>query len=272
MIARLLYERAARPAYDVVAVAWGQGPPVRWLARLTPAQRRIHFQDRHTDLYRERPTLPAEPDLFDAGWHVARMVARDFAKPGTLCIPALEHRYRSAKRGEQVIGVVPFADELRKNFDAHSLRLLLDTLRARYPSARLRIFFNPADRGAGVVRDLALPDRAELRSFHDLRDTGLFHLAAAMGIPATVFFGPTQPWKIVRPEQPSTQTVRVSALGSEHCDVKECERPLCLHQAVASWAAAQPQTTLADTPQACPLRSHPAERLAEITVHEGPRP
>lgn len=268
MALRLLWEHAS---YDVLAVAWGQGPAVRWLARLVRARRRIHFQARHADLYPESPRLPADPDLFDAGWHVARMVARDFPKPATLCIPALVRRYAAARREIEVIGVVPFADELRKNFDAPSLRLLLDTLRARHPAARLRVLFNPRDRGSQVIRELAPPEQTELKPFSELRDlveeylqlsawagtdTGLFHLAAAMGIPATVFFGPTQPWKIVRPRQASTETVRVPVLRGEHCEVKSCQRPVCLHWAVAGWAASPAASTLAETPEGCPLRGH----------------
>src|SRR5262249_13121845 len=268
MAARLLYERATRPPYDVVAVAWGQGPAVRWLARLLPARRRIHFQNTHADLYPERPQVPFGPtsDLFDSGWNVARLVDRDFPKPTKLTVPALAKRYAETPRKGMVIGVVPFADELRKNFDAHSLRLLLEALTSRYPGAHLRVFVNPTDRGAHVVREVVLPKNAELKSFRDLpalvdeytqitawfgTDTGLFHLAAAMGIPATVFFGPTQPWKIVRPGQPRTESIRLSALGGEHCDVKSCVHPLCLHQAVATWAGSAPVTTLADTPDAC---------------------
>jgi ADP-heptose:LPS heptosyltransferase len=196
---------------------------VRWLARLLPAKRRIHYQKTHADLYPERPAMPADPDLFDPGWRVARMVARHFPKPESLCVPSLARRYAATVREGEVIGVVPFADELRKNFDAHSLRVLLEALRAQHPSARLRIFFNPSDRGSGVIREVVLPENADLRPFRALRDllqeylqisswigtdTGLFHLAVAMGIPARVFFGPTQPWKIVRPHQPHTKTVR----------------------------------------------------------------
>jgi len=134
---------------------------------------------------------------------------------------------------------------------------------------------------------VVLPENVELKPFRALRDliqeylqisswigtdTGLFHLAVAMGIPATVFFGPTQPWKIVRPRQPHTRTVRLTALGPDHCEVKSCERPFCLHQAVATWCSTQSATDISHTPAACPLRPHPASALLPVSERGDPDP
>lgn len=286
MAVRLLWERASRPSYDVVAVAWGQGPPVRWLARLVPARRRIHFQPRHADLYPESPAMPADPDLFDPGWQVARMVARDFPKPRVLRIPSLSRRYEMRSRKGEAIGIVPFADELRKNFDARSLELLLQRLRSRHPQARLIVFFNPRDRGAGVMREVTPPAGAEMYPFGDVTDlvegymgltawagtdTGLYHLAVAMGIPATVFFGPTQPWKIVMPAQPRTTWIRAAVLGDAHCEVKSCTRPHCLHGAIAAFYGASGSSVLGETPQDCPMRAYPEEVPVRIRRGEPER-
>ncbi len=182
------------------------------------------------------------------------------------------------------MGIVPVADEDRKTFDAASLQGLLAALISRHPGARFRVFVNPRDRGAARLAGSPLPGGAEWRSFTDLRalvaeyeelaawygtDTGLYHLAAAMGIPATVFFGPTQPWKIVAPEQEKTSAVRLAVLGRAHCEEKRCTRPFCLHRAVASFAGSHPATALADAPGSCPLRAHPPAALAAID--EAPR-
>ena len=95
-------------------------------------------------------------------------------------------------------------------------------------------------------------------------DTGLYHLAVACGIPATVFFGPTQPHKIVMPAQPDTKVYRLAVLGDKHCDEKSCARPLCLHANIAAFAHTQTTTRLDETPAGCPLRAHAPEALKRI--------
>jgi ADP-heptose:LPS heptosyltransferase len=121
-----------------------------------------------------------------------------------------------------------------------------------------------------------MPAGCELRTFRDLAalveeymqlaawfgtDTGLYHLAAAIGLPATVFFGPTQPHKIVMPGQRNARVFRLAALGDTHCEVKSCVRPLCLHANVALWSHASPMTRLDETPPDCPLRALPPQAL-----------
>ena len=131
------------------------------------------------------------------------------------------------------------------------------------------------------IRD-SLPPGCEWRDFHDLNDlaaqyselrawygtdTGLYHMAAAIGVPATVFFGPTQPHKVVMPAQAGVTWVRLAELGETHCEQKECLRPCCLHQAVADFAGVPGATALEETPAGCPLRAYPAEQLTQVRVH-----
>jgi ADP-heptose:LPS heptosyltransferase len=115
-----------------------------------------------------------------------------------------------------------------------------------------------------------------VRGFADLAhiyctDTGLYHLAAAMGVPATVYYGPTQPWRNMMPAQPDARGVRLSVLGAEHCEEKACKTPLCLEAAVRSVAAEQGLESIDSTPAGCPLRSHSLERLSEVVWHENTR-
>jgi ADP-heptose:LPS heptosyltransferase len=181
---------------------------------------------------------------------------------------------------------VPLANELRKNMDAAALAALVAHVRALHPGRRVWILLNPSDRGAEDVLRKPLPEDAEIRIFRSLADlvplylelgawygtdTGLYHLAVALGIPATVFFGPTQPRLIVMPDQPGVAAVRLAALGDAHCDEKACARPVCLHQSVAVWGGARGAPRLDDTPAACPLRAARAETLVADNVHENPR-
>jgi hypothetical protein len=159
-------------------------------------------------------------------------------------------------------------------------------VRVIHPGRPVWILLNPSDRGADSVRGVPLPAAAEVKAFQSLADlvplyrelgawygtdTGLYHLAVALGIPATVFFGPTQPHLVVMPDQPGVAAPRLAALGDAHCDEKACTGPVCLHQCVAVWCGAHAAPRLDDTPAACPLRVAPAEALLSDVLHEHPR-
>jgi ADP-heptose:LPS heptosyltransferase len=197
-----------------------------------------------------------------------------------MTIPSLAARYVAAAAARpDVVGVVPLADEPRRNFDAHTLLILLAQLRQRHPQARLRVFVNPDSEDSRALMRTALPDGCEWYGFTDLRDlvdqymrlrawygtdTGLFHMAAAIGVPATVFFGPTQPYKVVMPGETDVAAIRMQVLGQTHCEQKACTRPRCLHQAVAEYCAAAGPTPLEQTPADCPLRTLEAAVPAEL--------
>ena len=164
-----------------------------------------------------------------------------------------------------------------------TLAALLRAIAANHPGAIVRVFVNPSDRGADALLAAGLPAGAEFRFFPQLEDlvrelsmlahiystdTGLYHMATSMGIPATVFFGPTQPWKIMMPAQPAARGARLKVLGGNHCEEKQCKSPLCIDAAIGAFAGETPAGTLADTPAGCPLRAVPPAQLAEISWHE----
>lgn len=280
MIARLVWLRLRGVSYDVLAVLWGFGPPIRTIARLVAARRKIYVDGRFADLYPEWPELTAAATLVDPAVLVIRCFEPRLQKPDQLHLPSLARLRATAG---DAIGVVPIADELRRNFDPATLSALLAEVVRRHPGKPVRVFVNPVNTGSAMIINAALPVGIELITFSSLADllleyrslaawygtdTGLYHLAAAMGIPSTVFFGPTQPWKIVMAAQSRTTWVRMTVLGRDHCEEKSCARPLCVQGAVASFCGTAPPSTQDDTPAACPLRSHPAAALEAITVHE----
>ena len=111
MIARLAWLRVRRESFDVLAVLWGFGPPMRTIARLVDARRRIYLDSRFSDLYAEWPVLPAESTLVDPAVHVIRCFEPKFDAPDRLHLPSLA---QSRFRAGGAIGVVPVADELRR--------------------------------------------------------------------------------------------------------------------------------------------------------------
>lgn len=281
MIFRLLLIRFS-PPFDVLAVLWGFGNPTRLLAKLVRAKRRIYFDGRFADVFPEWADLPREYALVAPAVGVIRKFEPRLDEPRALSIPSLA----SLRNPSGIVAVVPVADEPRRNLDLASLKNLLAEVRRRHSQAEIEVFVNPKNRGAEGVTGQALPEGARLFTFSNLTtvvdryrsleawygtDTGLYHLAVAMGIPATVFFGPTQPWKIVMPEQPDMRYIRLQVLGESHCEEKRCQQPYCLYSAVGAYIGAAPSGSLAGTPASCPLRAHPETSLASIRVHEGPR-
>jgi ADP-heptose:LPS heptosyltransferase len=284
MMARLLWIRLTEPPFDVLAVLWGFGNPMLRIAQLVRARRKIYLDAQYSKWYPEWPPHNDYEDLIDPAWYVTRVFAPDIEKPSRLEIPSLiAQRELAPKPG--AIGVIPAADEDRRTFDVPTLQLLIGEVSARHPGRKIWLIVNPGDRGAGAFLAMPLAPHVEIRRFSRLSqllammleldayygtDTGVYHLAAAMGTPATVMFGPTQPHKIMLPGQPNAGWVRLTVLGDRHCEIKDCTRPLCLYQCVASFAQADSATTVDDTPEACPLRAFDAAALPAITQHRVP--
>ena len=286
MVAKLLWLRIAAKPFDALAVLTGYGPAMLQIAKLVRARRRLFFDARFPDSYPEFPPAYEEMSLVDRSWQTARLIDPDLPKPLRLALPALAARRSPRAVDQGPVGVVPLANELRKNLDAATLATLVERVRILHPGRPVWILLNPSDRGADVVLRAPLSAGAEIKTFRNLADlvplflslgawfgtdTGLYHLAVALGIPATVFFGPTQPRLIVMPDQPGVIAVRLAALGDAHCDEKACVQPVCLHQCVAVWRGAGVTPQLEDTPPACPLRAAPPHTLLADNLHEYPR-
>jgi ADP-heptose:LPS heptosyltransferase len=286
LIVRLLWLRITAKPFDALAVLTGYGATMLQIARLVRTPRRLFFDARFPAAYPESPKAHEEASLVDRSWQTARLLDPELPKPVALALPALAARRAPRAADHGPVGVVPLANELRKNMDAAALAALVARVRVVHSGRAIWILLNPSDRGAADLLRAPLPAGAELKVFRALADlvplyrelggwygtdTGLYHLAVALGIPATVFFGPTQPRLIVMPAQPDVAAVRLHALGEAHCDQKACARPVCLHQCVAVWCGERAAPRLADTPAACPLRAAPAEALVADTLHEHPR-
>ena len=267
-----------KPRFDVLAVLWGFGPPIRTIAKWTRTRRKIYLDGRFADTYPEWPGISPAGTLVDAAAGVIRKFEPSFTAPSSLSVSSLR-----SKKGSADIAIVPLANEPRRNLDGATFDVLLAEVRRRHPAAPIRVLVNPSDRGAGALLARPLPEgvrfvrfsRLEdiVREYRDIAawygtDTGLYHLAAAMGIPATVFFGPTQPWKIVMPQQPGATWVRLKVLGDAHCDVTDCANPVCVQQAVVTFSRSGVKVSTLPTPAACPLRAHPD--FSEITVQRLP--
>ena len=281
MFFKLMWLRLTAPGFDVLAVLWGSGAPIRRIGQWVKAKRKIAWRKQLAPEIFEEGVLAADPLLIEPALSVIQAFEPGFVFPSALCIPSLVEQRSARLRNmhAQAIGIVPIADELRRNLDAASLQQLITAVMARHPGMPLRVFVNPVNNGAETVVAQSFPDGVQLCTFSSLTDlvdqymtltawygtdTGLYHLAVACGIPATVFFGPTQPHKIVMPAQPAVRVYRLAVLGAAHCDEKACTRPLCLHGSIAAFAGVAAATRLDETPPTCPLRAHGAAALTKI--------
>jgi ADP-heptose:LPS heptosyltransferase len=270
----------------VLATLWGFGKPVLRIAQLVRARRKIYLDGRYAAAYPEWPPHSHYDTLTDPAWFVTQVFDPSAVKPQRLEIASLAKRRQAAPK-PGAVGIIPVADERRRTFDAPTLANLLTEVSARHPGKPVWLIVNPNDRGAKELIATPLPAHVEVKRFPttlaDLllvlfqldayygTDTGIYHLAAAMGIPATVFSGPTQPLRVIMPQQPNVTSIRLAALGNEHCEVKQCTRPLCLYQAVATFVGTECATRLEDTPAQCPLRAADPAQLSAITRRENPR-
>ncbi len=282
MLAQLLRLRL-EPKFDVLLVLWGFGKPIEWIGRFVRARRKVYLDARYPDVFPEFADLSPHRLQSEPMWRVARIFEPRLLQPDRLATPSLA----GLRRADSVaIGVAPLADEPRRILSPPMLAALLESIAKRHPGAPVLVFINPTDRGAQELLAAGLPVGAEFYFFPQLSDlvqglsglariyctdTGLYHLAVSMGVPATVFYGPTQPWRNMMPGQPNARSVRLTVLGGEHCEEKACESPLCIDAAIRCFADASPLTDLAGTPTGCPLRAHPIAALAEISVHESSR-
>jgi hypothetical protein len=278
MFAKLLWLRWFEPEYDALLVLLGFGPPIRRLGRMVRAARKIYLDGRFREVFPEWPEIPAAHLHSEPAWRVARLYAPDLAQPLQSRIASLAARRRPAG----VIGIAPVSDEPRRSLGAQVLRSLVASLMQRHPGKPIHVLINPSDQDAKPLLAAGLPDGAQFRDFPTLEklfeelgqldhlhstDTGLYHLAAAMGVPLTTYFGPTQPQRNGFPAQPALARVRIAALGGDHCEEKGCLRPVCLEIPVAVHnGTPPPEYDVNERPAGCLLRQHARAALEKIRV------
>lgn len=281
MLAVLLKLRL-EAAFDGLLVLWGFGAPIKWMGRFVRAKRKIYLDDRFRGVFPEFADLSSDRLQSEPMWRVAKIFEPALPQPDRLNIPSLA-AFRVA--APAVVGVAPLADEARRIMSPAMLANVLRMIAIRHPGMPIRVFVNASDKGSTELIEAGLPVGATfyyfpeledlLRGFSDIAhlyctDTGLYHLGAAMGIPATVFFGPTQPWKNMMSAQTTSRAVRLKVLGSAHCEEKGCESPACIDGAVQGFGKLGNTVSLSAVPENCPLRTYPANQLIEIASIENP--
>lgn len=270
--------RVSGRRFDVLGVLRGFGPRTLALAQGIPACRVVVHDPRLAAVASEVTTnADAGEGHQGPALRVARAIAPDLAAPDRLDFPALAQRWRQAEK--RYVVLFPVSDEPRRNLPGPAVERLLLWAERQHPGLEVKL----------LVRELADLDlladcppslRAAATAFHDIpglcdalagaacfygTDTGLLHLAAAMGMPGTAFFGPTQPARVLLPGQAAVTAVRAPVLGQLHCDVKACTLPVCLDRAVAD-VCGEPEPAAAVLRPDCPLVTGGREPPVQTSV------
>lgn len=286
MFAKLAWLRWTEPPFDALLVLLGFGPPIRRLGRMVRAAHKIYLDGRFRDVYPEWPEIPPDHLQSEPAWRIARLFAPGLAQPQRVSIPSLAALRRARNSQPGVIGIAPVSDEPRRSMGPAVLRALIEALAREHPGRAIHVLVNRSDADArpllAMERNEGLPAGAQFREFPHLEnlfaelaslehlhatDTGVYHLAAAMDVPLTTYFGPTQPQRNGFPAQPALTRVRIAALGGEHCEEKGCLRPVCLEIPVVRHHGGEPPAfDLGERPAGCLLRAHAREDLTALKV------
>jgi len=278
MFGKLAMMRLLEPPFDALLVLLGYGPPILRLGRMVRAARKVYLDGRFSEVYPEWPEIPSAHVHSEPAWRVARVYAPELAPPRISRIPSLAAR----RAPSRVIGIAPVSDEPRRTMSPPVVHALISALARRHPGYAIHVLVNADDSDAKPLLAAGLPGAAKFRNFATLdalvaelgalehlhsTDTGVYHLATAMGVPLTTYYGPTQPWKNGFPAQPHLTRVRLAALGGEHCEEKGCRRPVCLEIPVAVFNESRPiEYAVAETPSGCLLRRHDGKDLEQVKV------
>jgi ADP-heptose:LPS heptosyltransferase len=263
----------AKP-FDALIVLRGFGPRIRDLGRLIRARRKIYLDGRFASVFPEYPqplddAAQEKHPIPLAAYRAAALYEPGLPMPAKLHLPSLS-RLRAGQQ-PQFVGVCPLTGEKRKDLSQRDLERLLDHVARLEPGVPIKVFVRENRFGLYSVTGRKDCELVEYETLLNLlayfarmkvyygADSGLYHLASAMDIPATLLFGPTQPRRIVLPRQRAL-SIRLAVLGDRHCGVKACCTPACIAQAVANLSDAGP-LPLEGPPAECPLRAFPANEL-----------
>ncbi|MBU1236409.1 MAG: hypothetical protein KJ634_10405 [Gammaproteobacteria bacterium] len=265
--ARLLanWWRLTGRRFDVLGVMRGFGKRTLSLIREIPARRVIVHDQRlsaeATEIVHGDPIDTDNDPHYGPAWRIVRALNMEFPAPDRLHFPRLAARWQT--RDKRFIVVCPLSDERRRNIPASAIESLYAHLRERHPDHQVLVLV----RRKGDLQALTRIPKIPIREFLNMprlvdlllqsshfygTDTGLLHLAIAMGMPCTAFFGPTQPHRVLPVEQADISAWRAPILGDRHCDLKVCDNAVCIARAVSMMVDGE-DTASEPTRSGCPL-------------------
>jgi ADP-heptose:LPS heptosyltransferase len=265
--------------FDALVMAKGFGPKTEKLCRLIPARRKISSNPLIRTPEMEYPEgIEDSKKCYYSAWRALKQLDPDLPYPQALAFPPLMQK--RAGREPDCVVICPVSEEERRCFTPVTFRLVVELAKQQYPERKILLLV----RNEGELARLHGVDTSgtEVFFFRTLdtlierlagsahyfgADTGLLHIALAMGIPATVFFGPCNSVDAVLPGQPKVRKIRLAALGDSACSMEQCLRGDCIERAARNLirdGGNQPAPpALLPLQDFCPLKNMAAESLAE---------
>lgn len=241
--------RLTQQTFEVLCVLRGFGGQSTRFARAIPAKHKIvpdHLSINFAATVVEKtnrqciyqPLLQYSVDLIH-GFSPA------YKNPEKLLLPGLVAQWKKTEK--KYIAVCPLASELRREIPHHALIQLLESLTIKFPEQQIILLCrNAAERKMLLLDGQNLPiiQYGDIKKLMDYLlqsaayygvDSGHYHLAASMGMPCTVFFGPSEPSFVVLANQSNATAIRLPALGERFCPETTCSKPFCLNLAVSAY-------------------------------------
>ena len=247
----ILWWRITRQSFDVCCLLRGYGRRSRQLVERVPARRKIVGDSRMASTGVELANIETSDgdEIYDGNrplimhsWSIIHYLDSGTKRLDRLSFPVLADNWKSCTDKKYVL-LCPQSDEVRRTFTTETTISMCTYLQMKFPKYQVLVVV----RRASDILDTDLPFMAfgTIPTFTRLlmlthawfgADTGLYHLAAAAGVPCTVFFGPTQPKVVILSRQENVEAVRLKQLGNRHCDViDDCPEAHCLHEGIKSW-------------------------------------
>lgn len=267
-----LGERLLGRRYDALAILKGYGKRTAKLCRLISARRRVSSNPLLDVPGMEILSGPdSEKRHYYPAWLTLKMLDPGLPFPDSLTFPQLA-AMRDATAADAV-AICPVSEEERRCFTPAALRHVVGLAARAHPGKRIRVLVRNGSEqallhgahpeGVDIVRFQTLPTLLALfaTSAHYYgTDSGLLHIALAMGMPATVIFGQSNPDHVVLPGQPGVRRIRLAGLGETVCPMDQCLRGDCIEWAAGNAVGGATDLQLQDF---CPLNGLPRAALAD---------
>lgn len=232
--------------FDILCVLRGFGGQSVRLAKVIPANKKVvpeHLLiDFPATIIKKPQSNKISQPLLQYSVDLINGFCPAYINPNKLELPKLMALAKNTPK--ILITICPIASENRRTLTAEGLKKLVEYLKNYFPKNEIAVLLrNKAELKYFSEDILSLPIlyyqniKTLINIFKKTEkyygvDSGHYHLACAMGLECTVFFGPSEPSYVVLAEQKNAMAIRQTNLGEKFCENISCKTPYCLDIAI----------------------------------------